>query len=142
MSWIGYTDERRPPVNGDRARNRDEEQQQRECGPNGRQIDVEAELLDQDIPRHAHVGIKNGCVETDAFRMVEIIESVVAHMHAGRRLIPIRTIMHMDGTDPYDRQGYADEPNEQIGVRSGHAAIVGGMDRGFNTRRTPRGSVM
>jgi hypothetical protein len=116
LSRIGNSNQRRTPINGDRPRNCYKEQQQRKCGRNRRQIDIEAELFNENITRHAHVGIKNGRIETGSFRMVEVIESAVAYVHAGCRLVPIRTVMHVNATDPHDHQGNAGEPNEQFGV--------------------------
>ena len=126
LSGIGHSNERRTPVNGNRAHDRDEEQQQCECRRNRRQIAAEIKLFDEEVPRSAHVGIEEGSVETSPFRMVEVIDPGVTHVDTRHRLVTVRTVMHVYGPDPHDHQGYADEPNQQLGVRSGHPGIVGG----------------
>ena len=127
MSGIGNANEQRSPVNRHRAYDRDEKQQQREPNSEGRQIEVDTELFDQDIIRHAHVRVRHRCVETGAFGVVAIIEAIVSNMHTGCRLISIGTEMHVHAANPHDQYGYADEPDEQLGVTEGHPDILGGM---------------
>jgi hypothetical protein len=112
LSGVGNADERWTPVNGDRAYDRDKEQQQCERGRDRLLIEVSVELLDQDVSRHAQVGIGNCCVQTGSSRMVEVVENAVSHVHTRRRLVPIGTIVHVHGADPQDHQGYAQDPDE------------------------------